>query len=64
MIRPPFFKVDYGAGARISAEIRKRNKEAYAELVENSEKISTRLRAWQVALHRSTQWLEAFEEVR
>lgn len=64
MIRPPFFKVDYGAGARISAANRERNREAYAELVENSGKISASLRAWQVALHRSTQWLEEFKEVR
>lgn len=64
MIHRPPYKVDNGAGARISARNRARNKTAYAELVASSEEISTRLRAWQVALHRSTQFLEAFEVVR
>ena len=64
MSRAPLYGVDYAAGSRLSAQVRARNKEVAAEYDASLEKISGALRAWQIALHRSTQFLEAFEEVR
>lgn len=62
-LHPPFFKADYAAGARISSENRARNKAATAEFEAMFEKIATQLRAWQIAQHRSTQFLDAFKPV-
>lgn len=64
MSRSPLYSVDSSAGSRIAAANRARNREATAEFEATFEKISAGLRAWQVALHRSTQYLEAFDEVR
>lgn len=64
MSNPPLYRVDYGASARISAANRARNREATAQFEATFEQVSTGLRAWEVALRRSTQFLEAFDEVR
>lgn len=64
MTHPPLYRVDNAAGARVSAANRARNREATAEFEAMFEKISDGLRAWEIALHRSTQFLEAFDEVR
>ncbi len=61
--RPPPFQVDSAASLRICARNRSRNRRATAEFEAMFEKISAGLRAWQVAQHRSTQFLEAFKEV-
>lgn len=64
MLRPPLYGVDYYAGARISAENRARNKQATAEFEASLEHIAESLRAWELALRRSTEFLDAFHEVK
>ena len=64
MTHPPLFRVDNGATARISARNRARNREATAEFEANFEKIAAGLRAWQMALQRHAQLVDAFDEVK
>ncbi|HWA26933.1 MAG TPA: hypothetical protein VG734_14835 [Lacunisphaera sp.] len=63
MTHPPPFKVDYGAGLRITAENRARNKQATEEFEASFKKIAAGLRAWQIALQRSARLVDAFEEI-
>jgi len=46
------------------ARNRARNKQVTAEFEAMNDQIARGLRAWQIALHRSTQFLEAFREVK